>query len=88
MKTIYGTFGVEMRAYGQKLVQFCTHTHTRVSFSSIDRSVGRKSCHIQRHFLFPSSRCIGGYLAKAAPQWQPPGGNGLPPSWVVTVPTN
>ena len=25
-----------MRAYGQKLVQFCTHTHTRVSFSSID----------------------------------------------------
>ena len=37
VKTIYGTFGVEMRAYGQKLVQFCTHTHTRVSFSSIDR---------------------------------------------------
>ena len=36
VKTIYGTFGVEMRAYGQKLVQFCTHTHTRVSFSSID----------------------------------------------------
>ena len=24
-----GTFGVEMRAYGQKLVNFCTHyTHT------------------------------------------------------------
>ena len=23
----YGTFGVEMRAYGQKLVKFCTHTH-------------------------------------------------------------
>ena len=22
---IYGTFGVEMRAYGQKLVKFCTH---------------------------------------------------------------
>ena len=38
VKKIYGTFGVEMRAYGQKLVQFCkhTHTHTRVSFSSID----------------------------------------------------
>ena len=38
----YGTFGVEMRAYGQKLVQFCkhthTHTHTRVSYSSIDYS--------------------------------------------------
>ena len=27
MKKIYGTFGVEMRAYGQKLVKFCTHTH-------------------------------------------------------------
>ena len=42
MKKIYGTFGVEMRAYGQKLVKFCTHTHThththtRVSYSSID----------------------------------------------------
>ena len=23
---IYGTFGVEMRAYGQKLVKFCKHT--------------------------------------------------------------
>ena len=29
VKKIYGTFGVEMRAYGQKLVKFCTHTHTR-----------------------------------------------------------
>ena len=28
MKIFYGTFGVEMRAYGQKLVKFCTHTHT------------------------------------------------------------
>ena len=28
VKKIYGTFGVEMRAYGQKLVKFCTHTHT------------------------------------------------------------
>ena len=39
VKKIYGTFGVEMRAYGQKLVQFCKHTHThtdtRVSYSSI-----------------------------------------------------
>ena len=25
---IFGTFGDEMRAYGQKLVQFCTHTYT------------------------------------------------------------
>ena len=29
MKKIYGTFGVEMRAYGQKLVQFCKHTCTQ-----------------------------------------------------------
>ena len=29
VKKIYGTFGVEMRAYGQNLVQFCKHTHTR-----------------------------------------------------------
>ncbi len=36
VKQIYGTFGVEMRAYGQKLVQFCKHTHTHVSYSSID----------------------------------------------------
>ena len=28
VKKIYGTSGVEMRAYGQKFVKFCTHTHT------------------------------------------------------------
>ena len=28
VKQNYGTFAVEMRAYGQKLVQFCKHTHT------------------------------------------------------------
>ena len=40
MKKIYGAFGVEMRAYGQKLVKFCTHTHTdtRSNLSSIDVS--------------------------------------------------
>ena len=26
VKKIYGTFGVEMKAYGQKLVKFCKHT--------------------------------------------------------------
>ena len=36
VKKFYGTFGVEMRSYGQKLVKLCTHTHTRVSYSSID----------------------------------------------------
>ena len=32
---IYGTFGVEMRAYGQKLVKFCTQTHRRVNLSIV-----------------------------------------------------
>ena len=38
VKKFYGTFGVEMRSYGQKLVKLCTHTHTHtsVSYSSID----------------------------------------------------
>ena len=27
VKKIYGAFGVEMRAYGQKLVKLCKHTH-------------------------------------------------------------
>ena len=31
VKKIYGTFGVEMRAYGQKLVQFRKHTHTHAA---------------------------------------------------------
>ena len=31
VKNLYGTFGVEMRAYGQKLVKFCKHTHTHAS---------------------------------------------------------
>ena len=40
VKTIYGMFGVEMRAYGQKLVKFAnTQTHRRVSFSSIDDNI-------------------------------------------------
>ena len=43
VKKIYGMFGVEMRAYGQKLVKFCTHTHrhtdTRGNLSSIDYSI-------------------------------------------------
>ena len=38
VKKNYGMFGVEMRAYGQKLVKFCTQTHRRVSFSSIDET--------------------------------------------------
>ena len=41
MKQIYGTFGVEMRAYGQKLVKFCKHTHASpIDNSSIDTRNG------------------------------------------------
>ena len=36
VKKIYGTFGVEMRAYGQKLVQFCKHTHTHAAKLLVD----------------------------------------------------
>ena len=31
VEQIYGTFGVEMRAYRQKLVKFCKHTDTHAS---------------------------------------------------------
>ena len=31
VKKIYGTFGVEMRAYWQKLVKLYTHTHTHAA---------------------------------------------------------
>ena len=30
-KKKFGTFGDEIKAYGQKLVKFCTHTHTRAA---------------------------------------------------------
>ena len=35
VKKIYGTFGVEMRAYGQKLVKFCKHTHTHTHVAKL-----------------------------------------------------
>ena len=39
VKKIYGTFGVEMRAYGQKLVKFCKHTDASKLVVEIDGSV-------------------------------------------------
>ena len=51
MNNIFGTFGVEMRACGQKLVKFCTLTHaakissrddvlfTRILTAPIGRSI-------------------------------------------------
>ena len=35
VKNFYGTFGVEIRSYGQKLVKLCTHTHTHTRASPI-----------------------------------------------------
>ena len=37
VKKMYGTFGVEMRAYGQKLVKFCTNTHITVTVFKTSR---------------------------------------------------
>ena len=45
VKKFYGTFGVEMRAYGQKLVKCCTHSGTRVSYSSIDMCPAKYVTH-------------------------------------------
>ncbi len=53
VKKIYGTFGVEMRSYGQKLVKLCTHTHThtRVSYSSIDFFNGWFRLHVRNNLF-------------------------------------
>ena len=52
VKKIYGTFGVEMRAYGQKLVKFCTHTHAAKLVVEIPCACGHKV------FLFPFAHII------------------------------
>ena len=50
---IFGTFGVEMRAWGQKLVKFCTLTHTHTTAAKLvvrmeafikRRSLGKTTC--------------------------------------------
>ena len=58
VKTIYGMFGVEMRAYGQKLVKLCTQTHRGVSFSSIDEMIGDPSIDGLECLLNPSTSAI------------------------------
>ena len=49
-KKIYGTFGVEMRAYGQKLVKFCKHTDTH-KISSREGSISAKAETLSKRFI-------------------------------------
>ena len=44
VKKIYGTFGVEMRAYGQKLVKFCKHTDASKLVVEMATDVSRFTC--------------------------------------------
>ena len=45
VKKIYGMFGVEMRAYGQKFVKFCTQTMERKKRS---KGRGLESCYVKK----------------------------------------
>ena len=46
VKKIYGTFGVEMRAYGQKLVKFCKHTDTQTHASKLVAEILTVCCNM------------------------------------------
>ena len=52
VKKNYGTFGVEMRAYGQKLVKFCTHTHTHAAKLVVEMNATIKRFRIILNFYF------------------------------------
>ena len=61
MKKIYGTFGVEMRAYGQKLVRNLSHfAHTQVTVT-----VFKTSRH-SKLLLFVKNK--GQWNAKSGPK--------------------
>ena len=71
VKKFYGTFGVEMRAYRQKLVQFCKHTHHRYRFQNIIGSTcyGEKPVNVALNYavVFTSKQyltCESVYLIK------------------------
>ena len=71
VKKIYGTFGVEMRAYGQKLVKFCTHTHTGaspivVTMYSVCIYIVRRCCYCDVSVL---SMLVIGFLLKKKFGW-------------------
>ena len=61
MKKIYGTFGVEMRAYGQKLVKFCKHTVTVTESDAsklVDRVVEITYCPGNLYILLSIHRSV------------------------------
>ena len=61
MKTIYGTFGVEMRPYGQKLVRnWSNFTHTQVTVT-----VFKTSRHSKLLFFVKNK---GQWNAKSGPK--------------------
>ena len=43
---IFGTFGVEMRACGQKLVKFCWHTRQNIVVAMVKKNVQKLKCII------------------------------------------
>ena len=63
VKKIYGTSGVEMRAYGQKLVKFCTHTHTHTRKSPLPfskhRGILKKKIRKKRRIMERKKRSKG-----------------------------
>ena len=57
MKKMYGTFGVEMRAYGQKLVKFCKHTDaSKLVVEMCTRNAVSHEVNISTDTLFT---CVG-----------------------------
>ena len=58
MKKIYGTFGVEMRAYGQKLVKFCKHTDASKLVVEM-RVFFLRKFHAARLFNYLDSNLVG-----------------------------
>ena len=52
---IFGTYGFEIRAYGQKLVKFCAHTHTTAAkfVVRMDPLIGPSLCARTQVYIYP-----------------------------------
>ena len=53
---IFGTFEEEMKAYGQKWVTFCTHTHTRAA-KLVVRMLKSNTISTKYYYLYISHQC-------------------------------